>query len=140
MVSYFKYQIKVCIYIYILIVLKTYISIFILHIYILVLINRRFQETIIYSEAVFVYLWKTLSFSKKKSQISKKPESGLGKHTSVTSCKQVRDDQRILILSYLPIISVCQKSVSKIYFSVCHHRCVIILIIRDVIHLIMTLY
>lgn len=138
MVSYVKYQIKVCVYIYINCLKNIYQYIHIT--YILVLINRRFQETIIYSEAVFVYLWKTLSFSKKKSQISKKPESGLGKHTSVTSCKQVRDDQRILILSYLLIISVCQKSVSKIYFSVCHHRCVIILIIRDVIHLIMTLY
>jgi len=79
-------------------------------------------------------------FSKKKSKISKKPESGLEKPTSVTSCKQVPDDQMILILIYLPIISMCQKSVSKIYFLVCHHRCVIELIIRDVIHLIMTLY
>lgn len=121
---------------------NTHISIFILHCtYILLLINRRVQETIIYSKTVFVYLWKTLSFSKKKSKISKKWESGLGKPASVISCKQVPDDQMILIQTYLPIISVvCQKSVSKIYFSVCHHRCVIELIIRDVIHLIMTLY
>jgi hypothetical protein len=55
------------------------------------------------------------------------------------SDEQVPDDQMILILIYLPIISMCQKSVSKIYFLVCHHRCVIELI-RDVIHLIMTLY